>query len=162
MSRRAGPRGPALPLLYKTSHFTSKTSVWLFSTRRPTQSPNPTRPFKPDKRLTELDYALAEWAFVGNRLRHGEHPLRRKAAQGLGVPCECNWHLAHFGLHEIAVMTIDPTPTSPSRTFQVLADDLTWFIKCPELRVFHITTSASDRVLALELVARSEIGRAHV
>lgn len=57
-------------------------------------------------------------------------------------------------------MAESPPSPSPSRPFQLLADDLTWFIKCPELRVFHVTTSPADRALVLALVARTE-GHAH-
>lgn len=45
---------------------------------------------------------------------------------------------------------------APSAPFHALTDDITWFVKCTELRVLHVTTSGADRALTLEILARSE------
>ena len=51
--------------------------------------------------------------------------------------------------------------TGPShRVFATLADDLTWFIKCPEIRLLHIVTTGTERPVVVHQLALTE-GHAH-
>jgi hypothetical protein len=46
------------------------------------------------------------------------------------------------------------------RVFAALADDLTWFIKCPEIRVLHVATSGTERPVVVHQLMLTE-GHGH-
>jgi hypothetical protein len=51
--------------------------------------------------------------------------------------------------------------TGPShRVFADLAEDLTWFIKCPEIRLLHIATTGTERPVVVHQLALTE-GHGH-
>jgi len=57
--------------------------------------------------------------------------------------------------------TMSATETGPShRVFATLADDLTWFIKCPEIRLLHVATSGTERPVVVHQLALTE-GHSH-
>jgi hypothetical protein len=58
-------------------------------------------------------------------------------------------------------LTTKPSPSRPSHhVFAALAEDLTWFIKCPEIRVLHIATGATERPVVVHQLALTE-GHGH-
>ena len=43
-----------------------------------------------------------------------------------------------------------------TKPFLALQEDLSWFIRCPELRVLHVATGGDERSTVLQQVALSE------
>ena len=82
------------------------------------------------------------------RRRRGDHRIECEVHGNHGTERD------HWPDGEAKLSSLAPLPSH--HVYALLADDLTWFFRTPELRVLHVATTGTERPVALHQLTLSE------